>query len=75
MAAKFSMVKLNVDMQRELNLKYKDGGGYVPRTIILYPSGKIMNDLYAGNDQYKFYIDPDDPDALYNLMSRALKNK
>jgi len=73
-AAKFSMVKLNVETQGELNFKYKDGG-YVPRTIILYPSGKIMNDLYAGNGRYKYYIDPSDPDALYSLMNRALKSK
>jgi len=75
MAAKFSMVKLNVETQGELNFIYKDGGGYVPRTIILYPSGKIMHDLYAGNGRYKYYIDPGDPDALYSLMKRALKSK
>ncbi len=75
MAAKFSMVRLNVDQQRELNLKYKDDGGYVPRTIILYPSGKIMHDLYAQENKYKYYIDPNDPGALHSLMSRALKNK
>ena len=73
MTAKFSMVKLNVDKQGELNLKYKDGGGYVPRTIILSPSGEIMHDLYAEENRYKYYIDPGDPEALYSLMNGALK--
>ena len=66
---KFIMIRLNRDNNKELSLKYGFDGVYIPRTIALYPDGKVMHEIYHRKN-YRYYIGTD-ADNLLKLMKDA----
>jgi len=54
-SSKFVMVRINRDHNKELSVKYGFDGMYIPRTIALYPDGKVMHEIYHQKN-YRYYI-------------------
>ena len=69
-AASFVMIRVNIDTYPQVSADYGFDGEYIPRTIAVYPDGRVMHELYpAKKNQY--YIGTN-PNNLLLLMRKAL---
>ena len=66
---RFIMVRINKDNNKKLSLKYGEDGTYIPRTIALYPNGRVMHEIYDRKN-HKYYIGTK-ADSLLALMKDA----
>ncbi|WP_446010015.1 thioredoxin family protein [Candidatus Electrothrix sp.] len=65
----FVMIRVNTRQYPRLSAKYQFDGKYVPRTLALFPDGKIMHHLYPSK-RYKYFVGLE-PDNLLRLMKKA----
>ena len=66
---RFVMIRVNIDRYPKISARYGFDGQYVPRTIVLAPSGQVMHDIYP--DKAHKYSIGSSPDRLLALMEKA----
>lgn len=71
-SARFVMVRVDADKQRDLSEKFKPDGAYIPRTFFLDPKGELEPSITAGRPQYKYFYDEHDPKGILAGMDAAL---
>ncbi len=67
----FVMIRVNTDKHPEINRQFAYDGLYLPRVFLLAPAGKVLNEIYAAEQPFRYFIRPDRPDVLTLLMSKA----
>ncbi|MBI1384576.1 MAG: hypothetical protein GC150_06675 [Rhizobiales bacterium] len=73
LAKSFVLVIVNIDDEPAINRKYAIDGGYVPRTMVLDAKGVVRTALRDQQArEYQYFVDPRSPDALLELMLRAM---
>jgi thiol:disulfide interchange protein len=73
LAARFVMVRVERDGNRDLSGKYNLDGEYIPRTFFLRSDGELLSDLDNGSSEYRYYLDEHGPAELLSLMHEALQ--
>ena len=74
LANSFVFVIVNIDDEPRLNRKYGLDGTYVPRTMVVNEKGVVRTSLRAKKrGEYQYFLSPDSPDPLMDLMVRALE--
>lgn len=67
------MVRVDIDQRPDVNARYQDDGGYVPRTLFFRADGTPLHELRAAHrSRYVHFLDTGNPDELLSLMRRAL---
>lgn len=67
------MVRVDIDQRPDVNARYQDDGGYVPRTLFFRADGSPIPELRAANrTRYVHFLDTENPTELLSLMRRAL---
>jgi thiol-disulfide isomerase/thioredoxin len=67
----FVMIRVDADNHPAINRKFGYDGLYLPRVFLLAPGGKVLNEIYATDRAFRYFIRPDRPDVLTMLMNRA----
>lgn len=65
------MVRVNGDEEAELSARYSPDGGYIPRTLVIRPNGKLDASIHGAQDQYRYFLDHDSTSELLSVMKRA----
>lgn len=50
---------------------YAPDGGYVPRSMFLTSDGTLNPGLQSGRPDFRYFLNPDDPRQLLDLMAQA----
>lgn len=67
------MVRVDIDQRPDVNARYMNDGGYVPRTMFFRADGTPRPELRAANrTQYVHFLDTTHPSELLGLMRQAL---
>ncbi len=69
----FIMIRVNADLEPELNARYAPDGSYVPRTFALSNDGALIDELYQSRGYPKYFMSADDPGDFLTLMSLAIQ--
>ncbi len=72
LAARFVMVRVERDGNRDISSQYDLDGEYIPRTFFLRSDAELLSDLDNGSSEYRYYLDEHGPDELLSLMQQAL---
>lgn len=72
LARNLVMVKLNGEQYPEVSARYAPDGGYVPRTLVLRPDGKLIPFIHGDQQQYRYFLNYQDTQELLDVMKRAL---
>jgi thiol-disulfide isomerase/thioredoxin len=72
LAARFVMIRVERDGNRDISRQYDLDGDYIPRTFFLRPNGELLSDLDNGSSEYRYYLDEHGPGELLSLMREAL---
>ncbi len=67
------MVRVNSDRQPEVGARYQPDGGYVPRTMVLRPDGRLANSLHGGSPEFRHFLDYQSTDELAAMMRGAAR--
>jgi uncharacterized protein YyaL (SSP411 family) len=73
LAARFVMIRVERDGNRDISAKYNLDGDYIPRTFFLRPDGELLSDLDNGSSEYRYYLDEHGSGELLSLMREALE--
>lgn len=69
------MVRVDIDQRPDVNARYMNDGGYVPRTMFFRADGTPRPELRAANrTQYVHFLDTTNPAELLGLMRQALSS-
>lgn len=67
------MVRVDKDKNAELSKQFAPDGQYIPRTYFLSSDGKLVEDIHAPRDKYKYFYDEKDPNSVLAGMDEALR--
>ena len=70
-AKSFVMIRLDRDQHEDLSEKFALDGEYVPRTYFLDADGAVAKDVRAGDEEYRYFYDEDDPESLLRGFEAA----
>lgn len=73
LARSFVMIRVERDAHRDISARYALDGEYIPRTYFLSPDGVLLPGLDSGREQYRYYLDEQDPSELTSRMEEALE--
>jgi len=68
----FTMIRVNVDHNPDIDATYHLDGGYVPRIFPLNADGSLMQGLQRPAGNYQYFIAANDKSAFLKLMQRVV---
>lgn len=68
----FVFILADADTDPDAQRTYAIDGGYVPRTLLLTPTGALAVAQTGANDSHRFFVDPTSADPLIDLFERQL---
>ena len=63
------MIRVDVDKEPAINSRYNLDGAYIPRTIAVEPSGKVIQKAYAPTANHRYFIGIHESDLLRFMKS------
>jgi len=73
LSKRFVMIRVNVEQRPRLSGRFGDQGEWVPRTYLLTPNGRVMNDVEIATRGYVSFLGADDPTAFVRVMRQGLR--
>lgn len=67
------MVRVNGDREPGVSARYEPDGGYVPRTMVLTPDGRVVRSLHGGSPEFRHFLDYQTTDELVAMMRGAAR--
>ncbi|MFT4703823.1 MAG: protein-disulfide reductase (glutathione) [Bradymonadia bacterium] len=71
MSQNFIMIIADKDQNAAASAAFALDGSYVPRTVFLSPDGEPNTELNSGRDDFRYFLNPNSPDQLLELMQQA----